>query len=266
MLNNHDLFSQGGLRHGADISAVLQHHERKVLNGIRDISNIEELTDEFLSKLVEESIVSPITLKTDTITRTSRTEYFAAGDLPCNRGWWRDEYSVEKFPKTVATISIPFSGDPELLKHCPRTFNTCPPFGDVIGNSIKFDIILWGESEIGSEAKAIKTIQDNQKQIEWYVEKVNEEVKEFNSRLPEKVISVFKSKFERLAQENAALDAIGIVEEKPKETNWTPTTPLRKKRRPASVIIQTVENMYVQQLIQTNNNAGDVKNEIQSNE
>ena len=245
---------------GFDLSQVLDAHEKCILDKVKSISDIEQLTDNFLSKLVDDSLVKPVFLKTNQKTRKTKTEYFNAFQLPCNIGM-SSHYSNEKYPKTVATICIPFEGDPKLLQHCPNSYHLNFPFGQVVGKTIQFDVVFWGESDCKSEEKAIQFIEDNLKNIEYFLEKSNKNVKEFNSNLPNKVISIFKQKSERLNKENKALDAIGITEQ---NVEYQDDSIKKSKNRNSKIVVQVVQNMYVQHLNQINNNTGDVNNEIQS--
>lgn len=259
-MNN--LFFEGNpLGRGASISDVLQAHEKKILDRVERITDIEELTDEFLQGLVRDALVAPINLKANEKTCVKRTEYFAANELPCNRF---DHFSSgEKYPKTVATISLPFTGDPELFKHSPKTSTMSFPHGDVVGSSIKWDVIFWGESIEGGDAGIIKGIESNEQFIKERAEKVNEEVKAFNFTLPEKIGKIFQKKYDRLKQENATLDALGIVEEKP---DVSPYPSPKKSRQKPQQVINRFQVIITDQLNQMNYNVGDVNNAIQSTE
>src|SRR6516225_3831099 len=98
------------------LSDVLEDHKRKILSQIKAITDLSQLTDQFLGDLVKESLVEPLCLHFSRMTRQLRTEQFDGSEFPF-------DFAVERgrrYPKTVARISIPFSGDPSLVEHTPN--------------------------------------------------------------------------------------------------------------------------------------------------
>ncbi len=103
-------------------------------------------------------------------------------------------------------------------------------------------------------------------QIADYAGRINQQVKEFNESLPEQVKSAFTVKLEELTKQHAAFDDLGIPDEAepPELQPSSGSTPPKKGKGRGKHIIQFVENLYVHQLNQTNNNIGDVNNAIQA--
>ena len=73
----------------------------------------------------------------------------------------RDHWTGEKYPKTVPTIYVPFTGDPELFKVCPNESSCNFPRGIVANGNLEFDEIIWD-----SEDEIIKKINDKITHIE----------------------------------------------------------------------------------------------------
>jgi hypothetical protein len=256
------LFSQGhpmstsgrpGLRD------ILQQHEKQILAEVNACPDIRELTDEFLQNLVKKALVTPINLKIDEKKRKTRTEYFHPSVMPWNRGFRDRHWSGEKYPKKVFAICVPFTGDKELFGYCP---NPCDGFtfprGTVNDGHIEFDVILCDENKGEDVAKEIN---DNLNHIERFLVRVNEQVREFNAGLPERIKAVFQLKEDRLIKENIAIDAIGIPEmPEPENELSLPSVALKqtKKREPRTVIQNFM--VFAQEVNQTYNSVETVTN------
>jgi hypothetical protein len=255
------LFSKGYLTGQPSLADVLDAHKRRVINKIRSISDLEQMTDSFLERLVKESLVETVVLHFDRISRKLRTEEFDGSVFPA-------DFNVERgrrYPKQVARISIPFSGDPMLLDYTPEqgVFNF--PQGEIYDHTIQFDVILWGHHDDASRVK--EQVESNRSLLEMYATNVSKQVREFNEALPARVKAAFTAKLDELTKQHAVFDDLGIPEEP--EPPALPSGPghvqPKKGKARAVQIIQIIDKMYVEQLNQTNNNRGDVNNAIQSN-
>lgn len=274
MIINSNLFSRGHpLKAEAGLSDILENHKRQVLKSIREISDLDQMTDSFLQRLVKESIVEPLSVHIDKKTGKQRTEQLDGSSFPQNsqagRMWGRghDSFGSEALSKQVVRISVPFSGDHNLLAFAPNPCSLNLPRGEVNGKTIQFDVILWGADE-DTKQRASKEITENCEMIASFSQKINEQVQKFNESLPSDVKVAFAAKLDELTKQRGILADLGIPDE-PDEP-LPPSTPLvaapKKPKDKAVHIIQYVENQYVQQLNQTNHNEGDVNNAIQSNE
>jgi hypothetical protein len=244
-----------------------------MLHKIRAISDLDQMTDAFLESLVKSSVVEPLAIHFDEMTRKLRTETLDASCLPAgSMGAWR--YSrMGDFPleggnqKQVARLAIPFAGEENLLKFSPHPCGSTFPQGEVSGKRIQFDVILWGKPD---DAQRVKDeIENNCDLIADCAAKINQQVKAFNDSLPAEVKAAFTTKLEELTKQHAVFDDLGIAEEpEPSPSPRSPSVPPPKKKSKARAgqIIQNIETMFVQQLNQTNYNVGDVNNAIQSSE
>jgi hypothetical protein len=165
----------------------------------------------------------------------------------------------------VARLSIPFTGDRTLLKFAPNSHGLNFPVGEVSGNSIQFDVILWGSPEDNQRVKG--EIKSNCELIATFANGINKQVKEFNDGLPAQIEAAFAAKLDELSKQHAIFDELGITEEP--EPSSAPAAPTlsepKKKNARGGQIIQIIDKMYVEQLNQINYNVGDVNNAIQSN-
>jgi hypothetical protein len=273
MFINSNLFSKG--IPGSvqpDLSSVLDMHRRHILEEIRNISDLNQMTDLFLEQLVEKSLVEPLCLQFDGMTRKTRTEGLSRRNSMAGRmlldGRFDDE--DDEFlgeggnTKQVARLSIPFTGDAALLEYAPNPCGTTFPQGEISGKTVQFDVILWGNPDDTQRVK--NEIQQNCEQISACAANINKQVMAFNESLPAQVKGAFAAKLDELTKQHAIFDDLGIAEEpEPPVSLGSPATPQPKKGKARAIqIIQNIETMYVQQLNQTNNNLGDVSNAIQS--
>lgn len=269
------LFSKGHpLKAEPGLSDVLEGHKRRILDKVRSISDLDQMTDSFLERLVKESLVEPLFIHLDRMTRKLRTEEFDGSVIPYNsmagrmlRSGRFDEsevFSVGGNKRQVARLSIPFAGDPTLLKYAPNPCGLTFPQGEVYGDTIQFDVILWG---IPDDAQRVKDeIQRNCEQLAFCASSINKQVKDFNESLPAQVNTAFTAKLDELTKQHTIFDDLGIAEEpEPPVSPSSTSIPQPKSGKVRAVqIIQYVEKMFVRQLNQTNNNLGDVNNAIQA--
>lgn len=107
-------------------------------------------------------------------------------------------------------------------------------------------------------------IQKNRDLIAEYSGKINQQGKAFNESLPAEVKAAFTAKLDELTKQHAVFDDLGIPEEpEPPPTPSRPAPARQKSAKARAVhITQYIETQFVQQLTQTNYNAGDVNNAI----
>jgi hypothetical protein len=261
MLIQSHLFEKGFMSQQLSLYDILSHHEQQTINKIKKLALLDDMTDSFLTSLVKDSLVEPLVIHFDDLTRNLRTEQFGGSEFPFDFTVRRGN----KYPKTVARITLPFSGDTQLLRHTPNEYCGNFPQGEVRGHTIQFDIVLWGYQD--DERRVKELLEDNLRLIKKYGERVAKQVKQFNEGLPEKVNAAFNVKLGELTQQHSIFDKLGIKEEVITplvSAGCSPVPQPKKQPSRATYIIQFVANQYVQQLNQTNNNIGDVNNAIQS--
>lgn len=246
-----NLFSKGHpLKAEPSLSAVLDDHLRRILGKIAAVADLGRMSESFLAGLVKESLVEPLSIRFDQMTRSIRPEQIGDG-----RPSWVAQ---------VARLSIPFTGDPVLLRYAPNPCGLTFPRGDVRGNTILFDVVVGDAQGVKAEVEA------NQALLASCAEGVNRQARDFNQSVPTRTRAAFDTKLTELTRQHAIFDELGIKEgpSRAREVGRggpAQARPSRPRER-AAQIIQYVEAMYVQQLNQVNYNAGDVNNAIQSDE
>lgn len=270
------LFSRGHpLKNEPGLPEVLEQHKSRTIAEIKRVVDISQLSDLFLEHLVKESIVTPLSIEFDKITKRTHTEELDASMIPYSSMGGRmlrsgdlDESELLDeigHQRPVARLIIPFKGDPMLFKYAPSTCGFDLPHGEVNGSTVQFDMILWGSfAEDGQRLR--EGIKHNRELLASFADSINKQVKEFNESLPAHVKLAFDNKLTELTKQNAVFDGLGIPDapEAPTPHAIESATPVKTKKTRAGQITQIVQNMYVQQLNQTNYNVGDVNNAIQS--
>ncbi len=255
-----NLFSKGHpAKREPRLSDALDRHTRTVLNKIRGLSNLDQLTDAFLGGLVRSALVAPLAISFDKMGREFRSEQFDGSQLPFEQFGDRGRL----YQRQVVRLSIPFSGEEDLLQYAPSTCGLTYPRGEVCGNTIQFDVILWGSPD--DEQRVRQEIRQNLDLIADCAVKINQQVKAYNEALPAQVKAAFDAKLGELAKQHALFDDLGIpAMPKPPTLLSSPALPKPKPAKERVVhITQYIENQFVQHLAQTNYNGGDVNNEIQ---
>ena len=224
MLIRSNLFNRGHpLKAEAGLSDVLDAHKRDIINRIKSITDLDQMTDSFCERLVKDSLVEPLVLRFDQITRQTRTEEMDGSLFP-------GDFFVERgrhYPKTVVRMLIPFSGYPKLLEYSPSTAGLTFPRGEVYGNTVQFDIIMWGYADDATRAK--QELDSNRRLLETCATNVSKQVKEFNQTLAAQIKAAFAAKLHELTQQHAIFDDLGIPEEP--ERPAIPSSPVASKPR-----------------------------------
>jgi hypothetical protein len=273
MMIRSNLFNRGqALKAEAGLSDALERRKQSIVNKIRAISDLDQMTDTFLEGLVKKSLVEPLAIHFNKMTRKHRAETLDSSYLPAGSMGARRYARMGDFPleggnsKQVVRLTIPFSGEEDLLKFSPNPCGLTFPQGEVYGETIQFDVILWGTPEDGQRVR--EDIKKNLDLIADYAGKINQQVKTFNESLPAQVKTAFAAKLDELTKQHAVFDDLGIPEEpEPPElpSSLAPAKPKTAKAK-AIHITQFVQNQYVEKLTQTNYNVGDVNNAIQAGE
>jgi hypothetical protein len=257
-----NLFSKGHpLKAEPGLSDALDAHKRTIINKIKAITDLDQMTDAFCQRIVKEGLIAPLVLHFDQMIRQTRTEQIDGSLFPGDFNVERGRY----YPKTVVRIVVPFSGEGDLLKYSPSTAGLTFPRGEVSGDKIRFDILLWGYSDDATRVK--HDLESNRHLLETCASTVTMQVRQFNEALAPQIKAAFAAKLDELTKQHAIFDDLGIPEQSESMGLAGSSAPKPKKGKArADQINIYVETMLVETLNQTNNNTGNVNNAIQSNE
>jgi hypothetical protein len=258
------LFSDGGGWSGrAGLREMLAQHQGTILDRIKRIHSLDQMTDDVVRGIVRGSLVEPPSLDFENMTYNTRTEEINKAIFPME---FRFFDGSGTFPKQVARISIPFRGDPACFRYAASTFGTAPPNGRISGGTIEFDVVFWGYQD--DNERVTRQVEEQKAGLKTYMGYAAEDVRKFNQQLPGIVEAAFRKRLDEFTNQTSVLDSLGIKAASPAPANppiGKPDSPPAKRKEPRPVqIIQHIQAMYVQELNQTNNNRGDVNNAIQS--
>jgi hypothetical protein len=234
-------------------------HKLSVINRIKGVTELGQMTDSFCEGLIKKALVDPLVLHFHRMTRQTRTEEIDGSSFP-------GDFFVERgrrYPKSVVRLSIPFTGERDLLEYSPSTAGLTFPRGEISGNAIQFDTVMWGYPDDANRVK--QELDSNRRLLETCASNVNQQVGQFNEALAPQIKAAFAAKLDELTKQHAIFDDLGIPEEvEPPAMQGSMVAPKPKKGKArAQQIIVNVETMLVQTLNQTNKNTGDVNNAIQ---
>jgi hypothetical protein len=258
-----NLFNKGHpLKAERGLSDALDAHKRTVINKIKGITDPNQMTEPACERIIKEALVAPLVLHFDRMTRQTRTEEIDGSSFP-------GDFFIERgrrYPKTVVRILVPFSGERDLLQYSPSTAGLTFPRGEVSGNTIQFDILMWGYPDDANRVK--QELDSNRNLLETCATRVSEQGKQFNAALAPQIRAEFAAKVAELTQQQGILNSLGIPEEPEAPVlpgNPVASKPKRNKARSDQIIvnIEKIEQMIVQTLNQTNNNQGNVNTAIQ---
>ena len=138
-------------------------------------------------------------------------------------------------------ISIPFSGEQDLWKLKPSTWQSTFPQGEVRGergiSGGLLDIVI--EQPADENPEAIKQYLDNQlRDIRFYIQNQKQQIMSELSQMPERLRSAITARRQRLAQHNNLADILGIPEQPPATAQRPPlrpvtVTPTKSTKTPA---------------------------------
>ena len=241
------LFSDGGGWSGRPgLREMMEQHQRAILDRIKRIHSLDQMTDDVVRGIVRDSLVEPPSLDFENMTYNTRTEEINKAISPME---FRFFNGSETFPKQVARISIPFRGDPACFRHAASTFGTAPPNGRISGGAIEFDVVFWGYQD--DEERLKREVEQQKEGLKTYMGYAAEDVRNFNQQLPGIVEAAFRKRLEEFTKHTSILDSLGIKAESPSSANPPMSkheSPPAKKKEPRPVqIIQHIQAMYVQE-------------------
>ena len=195
------------LFYGGDLRSVLAGHEQAFSKEIGSLSEDRVLNtspDDLCDYFVEKYKVEPIVINESGI----EVDY---GDAQIDISQ-RFAYAVHDRSRPVhvtgtrITFFVPFSGDPDLFKWQPSTFNFNPPRGDVRGNELVF---IYDRT--AQDAPNIRNDFEREKQnVEQYLSWITSDVEQFNSTIRHKASQQIAIRREKLIQDRGVVQNLGF--------------------------------------------------------
>ena len=144
----------------------------------------------------------------------------------------RDSYEPYMVKGIEVTVSIPFTGDPELWRCKPNSFMSSVPRGRIIApdlNGIGYIVFIFAESHQSDLDKRIQRRLNEQMQlVQKYQPWVNKEVESFNSKLDPQIMQAILAREQRLGNLDHTLKSLGIPLKK-KQSDSLSIIPLKRR-------------------------------------
>ena len=122
--------------------------------------------------------------------------------------WERDTegYSEYYVPGVAVTYYVPYSGDRNLFRVQPSSFNVSPPHAHVTDT----DVVFRYESPESDVEATRRQFDHDYSQLEWWVSNVRSDVERFNAELRPKVERYVLARIERVRKTQQGVGSLGI--------------------------------------------------------
>ena len=209
------------------LSNVLTGQERMISNEIDSLgedrvlnSSLEDLCD----YLIEKYKVEPIVIDEPGI----QVDYGDARIDVSNMFQYAvfDRDTPTFVSGTRVTFFVPFSGDPNLFKYRPSTFNFNPPRGMVRGN----ELVLVYERTTQDATGIRKEYERDIDSVKTYLSWVSRDVEQFSSSIRAKASQRIEDRRNKLLQDRALIENLGFPLKRRSGVPTTYATPVVKRR------------------------------------
>jgi hypothetical protein len=191
-----------------------------------DETRLSEDPDALTAALAREAAIARIELAVDDISIDTAEVKIDARNLP-------DRYISDRskpfyIPGTRITYYLPYSGDPHLLKSRPSTFTLNPPRAVIGSGELSFPFDRTDSNVAETKPEFDRMLTDLQGWVTW----VNEQVDEYNAKLPSIINGELSTRRARLDTARAQVGALGFKVRTAQPTP-APSAPARPVSSPA---------------------------------
>lgn len=226
------------LFHQADLNTVLQAQEQNMVSEIDGLSEDRLLNtpvDDLCKYFVEKYNIEPVEINEAGI----QADY---GDAKVDVSH-RFEYAVldRNQPTYVTgtkfTFYLPFSGDPNLFKCRPATFNYNPPRADIREN----EILMIYERTVSEADKIQAEFKRDLENLQNYLGWIKRDLSPFNTAIMGKAKQRIEARRQKLLKDRGLAEKIGFPLRRREGASQTYTAPQVKRKiipklPPASII------------------------------
>lgn len=196
------LFADGDLR------ATLDNERRKAEHACDQVSeaDLRSLGAEAMAaQLTAQFRVEPITLTEGAVSVWAQETAIDPRKLG-GVDSFRFSGEAGGVPGVRVTFSVPFTGDPALLKCTPSTFTASVPYAVIRDGALQFISEVRSEDVAAAHRAFARDVADTKRWLGW----ANAEVVRFNDELPIRLARRLRDRLSRLEQATAGLQALGI--------------------------------------------------------
>jgi hypothetical protein len=170
--NNVLFFQQDGF-------AVAENQKRQLANEVAGIAEqrlLNTSVEDLVAYLVEKYKIDVPVLDVENAVKDQRETTVEVTDF----SYGLDPEETRSVPGTIITLEIPFSGDSEIFKVKPSTYNLLPPRAEIRGN-----VVVLAQSGASMNVNDVqtgfdRTISDINKYLAWH----QNDVRQLNESLP----------------------------------------------------------------------------------
>lgn len=195
------------LFHKYELRAVMDNNEQKMYAEI-DAYNSNRLlntsTEDLAKYFIDKFSIEPIKILEENICVDQKETKIDATLHP--ESFFFHDDGPHFVTGTAVILEIPFTGDAELFKCRPSTFNFNPPVADIRGNSLIITI-----STFKHEPEIIRNELKRQiNSINEYVEWINRDLAPWNFALPSKAKARIENRKAKLLKDQGLVSALGF--------------------------------------------------------
>jgi len=195
------------LFHKYELRAVMDNNEQKMYAEI-DAYNSNRLlntsTEDLAKYFIDKFSIEPIKILEENICVDQKETKIDATLHP--ESFFFHDDGPHFVTGTAVILEIPFTGDAELFKCRPSTFNFNPPVADIRGNSLIITI-----STFKHEPEIIRNELKRQiNSINEYVEWINRDLPPWNFALPSKAKARIENRKAKLLKDQGLVSALGF--------------------------------------------------------
>ena len=214
------------LFHTYDLQRVIKNQEQNLAGEINSLSENEVLNtshEDMVKYLTEKWKINPLLIEESGIqTDHGDAQIDVSGDI---RRAIFDRSRPFYITGTRVTFYVPFTGDADLFKCQPSTWSTSLPSATIRSNELVFTYNLTEERT--AEVKGIFDRDLNQTQV--HAERVNADVKEFNTALPGNASQRLNARRDKLLADRNLMENIGFPLRRTQNPPLTFVTPEVKR-------------------------------------
>ncbi|MFF7117495.1 hypothetical protein ACFY91_35020 [Streptomyces albogriseolus] len=214
MTQGNSLFQRG------DLARSLEHELNKITDAVAGWNEDALLSSpetDICEALEQKFLVEPLVLDRDGITASPVKEGFA------NVRQFGEEVRLRQ---TVVSISVPFTGNPELFDLRPSSFTFNPPVARVERNELKIE---W-MGPLNHDPQQIRSNLDRQlDEIQRWIDWGTAQVKAYNQSAKQKIIDEVQARKARLLANRNTQEALGFpMRERPDAATYS--VPIKRKK------------------------------------
>jgi hypothetical protein len=137
-----------------------------------------------------------------------------------------DRGETRSVPGTQVTLEVPFTGDPQMFKVRPSTFNSAPPYAEIRGQSV---ILVQSGTQLSAEQVQVgfdRTINDINQYLTWQ----RNDARGLNEHLPQIARQAIEQRREKLLANQSLVSGLKFKLKERPDAPRTYAAPVQRRR------------------------------------